>query len=33
MTPVQLMYDAFSFLQRFNVPDDCAKHETNGCTL
>ena len=26
------MYDAFAFLQRFNVPDDCNKHETNGRT-
>ena len=33
MIPIQLMYDAFAFLQRFNVPDDCNKHETNGRTF
>ena len=30
---MQLMYDEFAFLQRFNVPDDCNKHETNGRTF
>ena len=25
-----LRNNAFVFLQRFNVPDDCDKHETNG---
>ena len=35
MTPIQLMYDAFAFLQRFipNVPDDCLSHETNDRSL
>ena len=33
MTPIHLMDDVFVFLQRFNVPDDCNTHETNGRTL
>ena len=33
MTPIQLMYKAFAFLRRFDVPDDCAKNDTNGRTL
>ena len=35
MTAIYLMYeyDAFAFLQRINVPDDCDKHESNGRTL
>ena len=32
MIPIHLMYDAIAFLQRFNVPDDCDKHESNGST-
>ena len=33
MIPIHLMYDAFAFLLRFNVPDDWNKHETSGRTF